>query len=106
METSVFDTLSGAIGQLQADGYTIDFNLRENALECRHDGVQISHDDFVIDKYFRFEGMTDPADEAILYAISVPEHNLKGLLVNGYGIYSDPLSNEMMRKLNPGTPAN
>jgi hypothetical protein len=106
MESGTFDTLSGAISQLQKQGYTIDFNLRENALVCRHNDMQIGHEDFVIDKYYRFEGMTDPADEAILYAISVPGHNLKGLLVNGYGIYSDPLSNEMMKKLNPGTPTN
>jgi hypothetical protein len=42
----------------------------------------------------------DPSDQAMLYAISSTMHNIKGLLVNGYGIYSDDLSNEMLDKLN------
>ncbi len=44
--------------------------------------------------------MTDPSDEMILYAISSPELNLKGTLVNAYGIYSDAVADEMVRKLN------
>ena len=41
----------------------------------------------MIDQVFRFEENADPGDQAILYAISASKHHLKGLLVNGYGIY-------------------
>ena len=97
--SEAFDTLSGAINALRKEGYTEDFNLRPDHLGCAGKTVLLSHDDFVVDKYYRFEGMTDPADEAILYAISSPDHKLKGLLVNGYGIYSEPLTNELAAKL-------
>jgi hypothetical protein len=94
-----FDTLSEAITQLRKEGYTTDFNLKADSI-CHGDKDQkLSPKDFVVDNYFRFEGQTDPADEAILYAISVPTQGLKGLLVNGYGIYSESLANELAEKL-------
>jgi hypothetical protein len=40
------------------------------------------------------KGMTDPTDETILYAISTRDGRLKGVLVNGYGLYPDSLSNK------------
>jgi hypothetical protein len=52
-----------------------------------------------VDEYFRFEGASNPSDSAILYAISSDSKNLKGLLVNAYGIYSEPVTDEMMEKL-------
>jgi Fe2+ or Zn2+ uptake regulation protein len=95
-----YDTLSEALNQLRKEGYTIDFNLKQNGLFHEATGAHIQHHEFVVDKYYRFEGMTDPADEAILYAISSSDHQLKGVLVNGYGMYSDALTNEMIAKLN------
>lgn len=92
-------TLSETINELRQQGYTEDFNLQQNCLECRDGQFKIFTDDFVIDKYFRFEGDSNPSDAAILYAISSDRHNLKGVLVNAYGIYSDTLTDEMTEKL-------
>ena len=92
-------TLSGTIEKLKKEGYTEDFNLREDCVYCANGKVSMYPADFHIDKYFRFEGQSDPADAAILYAISSEKHGIKGILVNGYGIYSEPLSNEMVSKL-------
>jgi len=80
------DTLSGQITILRAEGYTEDFNLMEDSLECRDGDYKLLHDQFNVDEVFRFEGDSDPADEAILYAISSEHYPLKGILVNGYGI--------------------
>jgi hypothetical protein len=95
-----YETLTEAIDALRKEGYTEDFNLKENCLQCREGRFKIFHDEFHIDKFYRFEGMTDPADQAILYAISSPAHSLKGLLVSAYGIYADSITNEMTEKLN------
>jgi hypothetical protein len=54
---------------------------------------------FRIDEVFRFDVDTDPGDQAILYAISSEKYGLKGTLVNGYGIYTEALSNEILEKL-------
>lgn len=92
-------TLVETINDLRSKGYNEDFNLRQNCLECRNGHFKIFHDEFHIDQTFRFDVDTDPADQSILYAISSDKYNLKGVLVNGYGIYSDEVSNEMLEKL-------
>jgi EAL domain-containing protein (putative c-di-GMP-specific phosphodiesterase class I) len=95
-----YETLTEAIAALKQQGYTEDFNLKENCLECIAGRQELLPNEFNIDKSFRFDVDEDPSDQAVLYAISSTVHNLKGLLVNGYGIYSDDVSNEMLEKLN------
>jgi|SRR5690606_7236415 len=92
-------TLSGTMARLKAEGYTEDFNLGFNCVHCRNEQLKVLPSEFQIDKFFRFEGATDPGDASILYAISSEKHKVKGVLVNGYGIYSEPLANEMLEKL-------
>ena len=93
-------TLSQVMSELRKRGYVMDFNLRADCIYC-NGGKDVLHpDDFHIDRVYRFEGESDPGDEAILYAISSVKHGIKGLLVNGYGISSDPLCEAMIRKLN------
>lgn len=94
-----YDTLVEAINGLRKQGYTEDFNLKQDCIECVGIDLKLYHDDFHIDKYFRFEGQTDPSDESIIYAISSDKFKVKGVLVNGYGISSEPLTNEMLDKL-------
>jgi hypothetical protein len=93
------DTLSGAIDQLHQAGYVDDFNLRPDCLFCASQRIEVEPDAFAVDTVYRYEGMTDPDDQAILYAISSEKYGLKGLLVNAYGVYADPVTAEMERKL-------
>jgi hypothetical protein len=94
-----YSTLSETMNELRKEGYVEDFNLQQNCLECRNGHFKVFTDEFKIDKYFRFEGQSNPSDQAILYAISSDKHNLKGVLVNAYGIYSEPVTDEMLEKL-------
>ena len=92
-------TLSETLRELRNEGYVEDFNLQQNCLECRNGQFKVFADEFKVDKYHRFEGESNPSDAAILYAISSDRHQLKGVLVNAYGIYSDPITDEMLQKL-------
>jgi hypothetical protein len=92
-------TLSETLNKLKAEGYTEDFNLNADCVDCRSGQLKIFPSEFHIDKHFRFEGQYDPGDAAILYAISSEKYNVKGVIVNGYGIYSEALTNEMLSKL-------
>lgn len=94
-----YNTLSEGIDILRKEGYTEDFNLKQNCLECCNGEYSIFHDEFKIDKVYRYEGDSNPDDEAILYAISSDKYKLKGVLVNGYGISSDDVTDEMLAKL-------
>jgi hypothetical protein len=91
-----FNTLIEAIDALRLEGYTEDFNLQQTFLECR--AGKVLHDEFHVDKVFRFEGDTNPDDESVLYAISAEKYGIKGVLVNAFGIYSDQIADEIMAK--------
>ena len=93
----VYDTVSEAINDLKKRGYTLDFNLEENCIICNHEKFEPL--DFEITEVYRFEGDSDPADEAVVYGIA-SKIGLKGVLVNGYGPSADAMSGEMARKLN------
>jgi hypothetical protein len=102
MKTS-YASLLEAINGLRADGYIEDFNLRQDCIECRDGDYKLFCDEFEVDKYYRFDVNSDPSDQSIVYAISSRKDNLKGVLVNAYGIYSEPMTDEMVHKLDmPG----
>jgi len=92
-----YDTVSAAVQGLKKRGFTTDFNLDDNCLICHDDKFDVN--DFEIVEVYRFEGNSDPADEAVVYAIE-SNKGQKGVLVNGYGPSADPLSAEMAKKLN------
>lgn len=92
-------TLTDKLNELRKEGYVEDFNLQQNSLECGKDQIKISPDDFKVDRIFRFEGDSNPSDSSILYAISSERNQVKGVLVNAYGIYSESLTDELVKKL-------
>ena len=92
----VYDTVSAAVNGLKARGYVTDFNLEENCLVCEDARHEL--DDFEIVEVYRFEGDSDPADEAAVYGIE-SRKGKKGVLVTGYGTSAEGVSAEMARKL-------
>jgi len=94
-----YTTLSEAISDLIKKGYTFNFNIKYDCLECAEHNIQLSPDEFEIDEVHRFQEMSDVDNESILYAISSTKNNMKGLLVNAYSIYSDTTSAELVAKL-------
>jgi len=94
-----YGTLSETINGLKKEGYTKDFNLSWEFMFCDNQNMTLSPDDFEIDKVYRFEGQSNPDDQSILYAISSPKFNVKGVLVNGYGISSDEKTDALVSKL-------
>jgi hypothetical protein len=91
-----YGTVTEAVNKLRAQGFTTDFNLAENCIIC--DSQKFDPNDFEIIDVYRYEGNSDPADEAAVYAIQ-SNTGLKGVLVAGYGPSSDSMSNEMLEKL-------
>lgn len=93
-----FDTLSEAIRSLKAQGYTNDFNLHPEWIECPPLRLKLAPEQFHVDQFHRFEGMTNPDDSSILFAIS-SSTGVKGLLIDAYGPYAESLSPLMIQKL-------
>jgi len=93
---SHYETVSVAIEELRKKGFTVDFNLSENAEIFKSD--KFKTDEYEIVNIYRYEGDSDPADEAIVYAIE-SKTGVKGVLVSGYGISTDPVTEEILNKL-------
>jgi hypothetical protein len=93
-----YDTVVEAVKGLKQRGYSIDFNLEPGRLVCHQTPLSLSPADFEITEVYRFEGNSDPADEAAVYAIE-SVNGQKGLLVTGYGISAEGLGEEMVEKL-------
>lgn len=93
-----YDTLTEALNGLRDQGFTRDYNLKNDRLTCQQDDLELHPDDFDIVNVFRFEGETDPGDEAVLYAVESKDGQ-KGTLVDAYGPYSEAITPEMAEKL-------
>ena len=91
-----YDTVTEAVSGLKSRGFTEDFNLEQNCLVCN--SQKFEHNEFEITETYRFEGPSDPGDEAVVYGIE-SNSGLKGILVNGYGYQSDSVSDAIARKL-------
>lgn len=98
MGKKIFETLSEAVDDLRKRGYEHDFNLKSEWIECQLLNLQLKPSDFHVDEVHRFEGMNNPDDSSILFAIQSP-NGVKGVLVDAYGAYTEALSSEMIKRL-------
>ncbi len=96
MKAVAYDTMVEALHDLAQQGYTTDFNLLPDCLEC--DGSRIQPTDFQIVGVHRFEGMSSADDNSVLYVIETNDGQ-KGTLVDAYGTYASNLTDEMIQKL-------
>ncbi len=94
-----YDTVVKALDGLKERGYTTDFNIAFDKLICSQTNVCLNPDEFEITEVYRFEGETNPSDEAVVYGVESKSTNMKGVLVNAYGVYADPISDAMIKKL-------
>lgn len=91
-----YETVSDAIEELRKKGYTTDFNREENCIVC-HAG-KFYPDDFHVAEIYRYEGNSDPGDEATVYGIQSTS-GLKGILVMGDESTLDNMTEAMVKKL-------
>jgi len=90
-----YSTISEAITKLHSQGFTLDFNLANNSLITNPNKFD---SDFEIVDIYRYEGDSDPADAAVVYALQ-SKSGLKGILVSGYGTSVDTETTLMLEKL-------
>ena len=93
---SHYSTVSEAINKLSEEGFVTDFNLEDNCIICNTEKFK-SEDLEIVDVY-RYEGDSDPSDEAIVYAIE-SKSGVKGILINGYGVSSDSRISSIVEKI-------
>lgn len=76
-----YATVTKALEELTEKGFTVDFNVQENR-------IINSPDDFEIVHLYRYEGASDPGDEAMVFGIKSSTGE-KGVFVAGLSAFTD-----------------
>ena len=101
-------TLSSTIERLTGKGFTAHFGVVGNRLREFESGETFGAHEVIIRGYDRFEGVSDPDDMAIVYAIE-SQTGIRGSLVDAFGAYSDSRVSTFLqdvpvrRPVQPGT---
>jgi hypothetical protein len=96
------ETLSQAVDRLSAAGYREAFRAEAGGLRAVGAGCIHEPEALVIEEALRFEGASDPEDEAAVFALRCAEHGARGTYVVAFGPGMDPLDGEMVRRLEDG----
>lgn len=89
--------LFDAVKLLQRKGYGENLVPHYDHLTCGD--IKLYPSEIFFDHILRFENASDPDDQSILYAISVPSKKIKGLYVESYGLYHDEWSPVLLQRL-------
>lgn len=93
------ETLLEATARLQDSGFRGSWSARPGGLlGCAGCGRVVDAGEVVIAEVVRFEGSSDPGDEAILYALIGPCGD-RGLYSSPYGLYASEVHVEVAIRL-------
>lgn len=83
-------TVTEIIDTLRAEGYIHDFSLDGEKIIINTDDKKIyDPSELIIEKTERYEGDSNPSDNAIIYAFTAKDGK-QGIILDAYGAYSDP----------------
>ena len=86
-----YATVSEALDELNENGFTVDFNLHEDDIKKNPQKYEIEH-------IYRYEGDTDPGDEAVVYGIKCSTGE-KGVFVAGFSANSESEAARVLNEL-------
>jgi hypothetical protein len=92
-------TVTEAVNLLRAEGYTDDVDLQGSSVWCASTGTSCDLAEIAVDHTFRFEGESDPADEAIVLGLRFPGSDVRVILVSAFGPDAEPEVAEFFAKL-------
>jgi hypothetical protein len=97
-KSTMMNTLTACVNKVVKEGYTDSFKVTRNGLYSAAKNRYFRPDDVKVINFYRFEGQSDPADNAIMYVIETGD-GLKGTLIDAYGAYADDSVNTFMKEV-------
>ncbi len=91
-------TLSECINGAVKEGYSENFKIASNGLSTEKEDSSYQPERVAISNFYRFEGYSDPQDNAILYLIQT-EDGKRGILIDAYGAYADERISKFIRQV-------
>lgn len=95
-----YSTLVEALNQLAKQGFTHNFRIDDRGLISENSNQVILPKQVMLKEFHRFEGMTNPSDMSIVYAIETSS-GLKGTIVDSYGASASEQITKFMNQVTP-----
>jgi len=89
-------TLDGVLDDLTRRGFAEHFRVVDGWLRALDSGGMFRANQVSVPEYYRFEGVSDPDDMSILWAVET-RSGVRGTLVDAFGVYSDPLVADFLK---------
>lgn len=89
--TQVLDNLKGR-------GFTAHLGFVNDELRVLDSGKVLQPEEIVVREVHRFEGVSDPDDMSVIYAIEGHD-GTRGVLVDAFGVYADPAVGQLLRNV-------
>jgi hypothetical protein len=86
-----YASVLNALEELKSMGFVVDFNLQEESIMRHPENYEIMH-------VYRYEGDTNPDDEAIIYGIK-SNSGEKGVFVAGFSANSESHAAQVLLEL-------
>jgi hypothetical protein len=96
------DTVAEALRLLEGAGYRAELSSRRGHVHCDaclDEWLPVAG---VVERIFRFEGPSDPDEEAMVLALHCARCGAKGVLISGYGPSADPDDIDVILALTDG----
>ena len=92
----LYGTVTSAINRLREAGFNKDFSLMDNYIGWNN--IKMGINDLKIVTVCRYEGNSDPADEASVYGLE-SKTGLKGILITNDDANSEVFSGHILKNL-------
>lgn len=86
------------LNKLESQGFTDQFRVEEGKLRDLTNEKSYKAEEVMAVNFYRFEGITDPDDMSIVYAIETADGR-KGTLTDAYGLYADDETGAFMQEV-------
>lgn len=94
----MYNDLADAVESMKEKGFTHSYKLSENTITCEELEREFDVDNLEIVDSYSHSSDTDPGSESSVYSIESKD-GIKGTLIIGFGMYSDPTKAKLIDKL-------
>jgi hypothetical protein len=93
------ETLEGALRRFEAMGYGEALHVAAGGFLVGSSSERLAPESLCVVELARFEGESDPADEAVIYALSTDDGRVRGTFVAPYGASIDGDAAKVIQRL-------
>jgi hypothetical protein len=93
------ETVGQAVDRLHRAGYTEQFRIEDGKLVALGSHRSFAPEELSAEEQLRFEGISDPDDEALVLALASDDATVRGTLCVAYGPAAPPEEADVVRQI-------